>query len=130
MSENQKNYFFWNRNAFEHAVQRQVCPRCPYYSSSGYETYGCLNPDPSGCALFRHLPELVRIAQEIDRPTPAEYIKAVKSRVPFRCSHSFFSRSACPNQDTLKCGLEKMMPWVLEAVQQEDQLLENRAGFI
>ena len=52
MSQNRKNYFFWNKETFEEAVRDEVCSRCEYGSVGGM----CLNPDPRGCAVMRHLP--------------------------------------------------------------------------
>ena len=119
MSENQKNYFFWNKQAFENAVKEIVCVHCDYH---GFE---CENPDPRGCAIFRYLPELVRVAQRMGNPNLEEYRKAVEKEVPFHCEH-LGSLQACKLLDSPACGIDKLLPYVLEAVLNTNQTLEAR----
>ena len=73
MSENQRNYFFWNEQAFENSVKKIVCPQCSYFGRNEK----CKNPDPQGCALFRYLPELVRVARHMESPNLQNYAEAV-----------------------------------------------------
>ncbi|GEM_PF-1115430 len=123
MSENEKTYFYWNKRAFEDSVRELVCPKCPYVGSHPRE---CKNPDPQGCALFRYLPELVRVAQRMDNPNLPDYTELVKKQVSFRCEKPPLSRDTCNLLDSPRCGLDRLLPYVLEAVQKTDQALETR----
>lgn len=123
MTENEKNYFFWNEKAFEQSVKEVVCPHCPYTGSAGE----CKNPDPRGCALFRHLPDLVRVAQRTGSANARRYAEAVEREVPFHCERDPWV-STCRLLDSPDCGLDRLLPYVLEAVLKEDQLLEARTG--
>jgi hypothetical protein len=124
MSENRKNYFFWNRQGFEDAVRRRVCAMCDDRNPEG----SCRNPDAHGCALFRYLPELVAVAQHMDKPDVELYVRLVRENVQMQC-HNPDPAAKCSFRDTLDCGLEHFLPLVFEAIMEEDALLEARRGF-
>ncbi len=124
MAENEKNYFFWNREAFEKKVKELVCPKC-HYAGFG----DCKNPDPKGCALFSYLPHMVRIAQRMKNPGLADFTAAVDREVPFRCECSFSPGSSCHLLDSPRCGLKELLPRVLEAVLSTSRKLEARPDF-
>ncbi|OGS09614.1 MAG: hypothetical protein A3J70_13795, partial [Elusimicrobia bacterium RIFCSPHIGHO2_02_FULL_61_10] len=46
---------------YEEAVKKHVCEHCEDFGIDGT----CLTKDGLGCAIFRYLPELVQIAEEI-----------------------------------------------------------------
>ena len=124
MSENEKNYYFWNKKEFEGSVREVVCPRCPYLGLNG-----CKNPDPHGCALFRHLPDLVRVAQRLDNQNIREYAEAVEREIPLDCERAPSPGNECRLLDSPRCGLDRLLPHVLKAVVKADKSLESRAGF-
>ena len=121
MSENQRNYYFWNKQAFENSVKEIVCPQCPYVDP-GKE---CKNPDPQGCALFRHLPELVRVAQRMEDPNLRNYTEAVQKQITFSCEQTNPPGNTCNLLDSPRCGLDRLLPYVLEAVMKTDRTLET-----
>ena len=124
MTENRKNYFFWNKEQFLEGMRAQVCKECPLRSSSI-----CQNPDPRGCAIFRRLPELVMIAQHLGPSgTSEQYIRIIEEHALFSCLSGSKTEN-CPYLDTLDCGLEPMMIRVLEAVRETDAVLESRSGY-
>lgn len=122
MTENEKNYFFWNEEAFRQAVKEHVCLHCPY---AGFD---CKNPDPRGCAVLRYLPDLVRIAQHMDAPDPDRYREEVGRQVFFHCERENFPYP-CKLLDSLHCGLDALLPHLLEAVTKTDKTLEARPDF-
>ena len=124
VSENRKTYFFWNRHFFEEAMGQRLCTRCEYFHKEGI----CGSPDPKGCAVFRYLPQLVMIAQHMKDPTVDSYIEAVRQNVPMECKNTD-PNSVCRLRDTLECGLDQYIPLILEAVLEEDAILEHREGF-
>ena len=126
MSENESDYFFWNRRAFEDSIKEMVCPQCPYVGPSPQE---CKNPDPHGCALFRYLPDLVRVAQRMERPNLKDYAAAVKTQITFHCEGKSAPDSECDLLDSPRCGLDRLLPYVLEATLKTDKSLEARANF-
>lgn len=121
MSENGRNYFFWNEKAFQDAAKEVVCPQCCYMNEPE-----CLNPDPRGCALFRYLPDLVRIAQRMNDPNMSDYIEAVSKEMKFDCEKPSSLGEVCNLLDSPHCGLDRLLPFVLEAVLKTDRLLEAR----
>ena len=124
MSQNRKNYYFWNKDAFQEAVKDNVCSRCAYGS-----TYGlCTNPDPRGCAIMRYLPELVMTAQDLKDPNSGDYLRAVHEHIPMECANPRPSEH-CQYMDTLKCGLRNKLPLILDTVLSVDRELELRPGF-
>lgn len=123
MSENRKDYFFWNKSFFESSIKRSVCPKCELFDSKN----GCCNTDPRGCALFRYLPELVIIEQHLENPTLNTFNRQAET-IRMACANTE-SHSSCRLNDTLECGLKKLMPFVLEAIEDTNQTLENRPGF-
>ena len=123
MTENEKNYFFWNERSFEDAVRETVCPQCPYFGSD------CKNPDTHGCALFRYLPELVRIAQKMEYPDAREYAREVEKEIPFHCEWTPSPGHTCHLLDSPRCGLDKLLPFILEAVVKADRSLEAKPNF-
>lgn len=123
MSENRRDYFFWNRSSFERGVRRHVCPVCEHFADGA-----CRTPDPRGCALFRYLPEMVMIAQHLDKPGPAEFASRLGETVKMECLNTD-PHASCRLNDTLKCGLQKYLPLVLRAIRETDRLLERRPGF-
>ena len=123
MSENAKNYFFWNRQAFEESIKKFVCSQCPYVDP----IRGCKNPDSHGCALFRHLPDLVRIAQRMKSPDLEQYREAVEKEAIFHCEHE--NSPDCALLDSPACGLDWLLPFLLKAVLSADKTLEARPDF-
>ena len=119
MAENSRNYFFWNKSTFEDAVAERVCLRCEYSGGAGV----CHTKDPGGCALFRHLPQLVIIAQHLEEPTIEKYIQRVGEQIPMECGSL---EGNCTYNDTLRCGMKKYLPLVLKAVLETDLVLESR----
>ena len=126
MSENEKNYFFWNKHAFEDSIRKLVCPQCSYVGASPEE---CKNLDPKGCAVFRYLPELVRVAQRMEKPNYPDYVKAVKSEITFHCEAKATPDNPCDLLDTPQCGLDKLLPYIFEAAMKTDKVLETRPRF-
>ena len=122
MSENKRNYFFWHESSFTDAVKKRVCPLCDHYNENG----PCRTPDPQGCALFRHLPQLVIIAQHLTKPDLKRYVAQVGEHVKMDCAHP---GGGCPFRDTLECGMKEYLPYVLEAVWKTDKSLEERPWF-
>lgn len=125
MSEDMKNYYFWNEETFEKAIKDEVCPHCLYFRV-GRE---CQDPDPAGCALYRYLPELVRIAQRTDCRDEKEFAQAVNQQMVFHCEHDESSGQPCHLMDTPRCGLDRLLPYVFHAVTETDKALEARPGF-
>jgi hypothetical protein len=123
MSENRRDYFFWNRSAFEKGVRRRVCSLCEYCVDGV-----CHTPDPRGCALFRYLPEMVMVAQHLSRPSVSEYVPQLDDTIKMECLNPD-PGARCRLNDTLKCGLEKLLPSLLRAVRETDRMLEKRPGF-
>lgn len=126
MTESGKNYFFWNEKAFEEKVREVVCPHCPH---AGFTLDDCRNPDPRGCAVFRYLPDLVRIAQHMGEPSFEDYVEEVGNRMKFDCKSPASAPHTCDLLDSPQCGLNRLLPFVLEAVMQTDKALEARPGF-
>lgn len=124
VEENRRNYFLWNKDAFENAVRQRVCADCDYHRGNG----SCGNLDPRGCAIFREMPRLISIAQRLPIPAALIYRQRVKESVPLTCQNETIEEP-CPYQDTLECGLDALLPLVLDAVREEDAVLEKRSGF-
>ncbi len=122
MSENRNNYFFWNKVEFEEAVKRHVCGKCMDMGADGV----CHTKDPNGCALLRYLPQLVILAQRLNDPKIESYNKAVRENICMSC-RSQKKNDVCELRDTLNCGLDRYLPLVLEAIEEVDEALEERA---
>ena len=122
MSENQSNYFFWYKADFEEAVKRHVCSKCVDMTADGV----CYSKDPKGCALFRYLPQLVMIAQHLNNPKLEDYIQTVREKIGMTC-HNPDTAARCQWRDTLDCGLDCYLPLVLEAIEETNAMLEERA---
>ncbi len=104
MSENSKNYFFWNRSFFEQAIKQDVCPYCSEWTERGCRL---LNPERD-CSLFSHLPQLVIEAQHLPVPDDAIYKTAVERAIP------------------VGGRLNALLPHVLKTVCKTNEKLESR----
>lgn len=118
MTETKENYFFWHEKEFEAKIRELVCPRCPYFGADQ-----CKNPDVRGCALFRYLPDLVRVAQRMKDPNVGDYAKAVEQNISFQCQAG--QSGGCELMDSFRCGLERLLPYVLESVMKTNEILES-----
>lgn len=104
---------FKDRHLYEEAISRHVCSKCIDFGEDGRCHYG----DPRGCQIFRHLPQLVKIAERIRDRRIEPYIDAVRKEVCMKCEFGS-QKESCPLRDTLDCGLNRYLPLVLEAIEE------------
>ena len=102
-----------NRSLYEEAIRRQVCSHCIDLGAEGT----CHTQDPEGCAIFRHLPGLVKIAQRIHDYRISPYLDAVREEICMKCRNGR-AGGECPLRDTLDCGLDRYLPLVLLAIEE------------
>jgi hypothetical protein len=111
-----------NGNEYEAAIRRYVCSRCIDFGADGL----CHSKDPQGCAIYRFLPELIRIAEGPDDPSMESYLRAVREDI---CSHCREALTwPCPLRTSADCALDRYLPLVIEAVAEVGKG-ENREGF-
>ncbi len=104
---------FKDRHLYEEAILHRVCTKCIDFGTDGRCHYG----GPRGCPIFRYLPELVKIAEQIRDYRIQPYIDAVRKEVCMKCE-SGLQKESCPLRDTLDCGLDRYLPLVLEALEE------------
>lgn len=105
--------FLQDRYLYEEAVMRRVCSHCIDFGEDGV----CHSADPKGCAIFRFLPELVAIADEIHDSKIQPYLDRVRADICMKC-RSGSPGDTCPMRDTLDCGLDRYLPLVLDAIEE------------
>ncbi len=103
---------FQERGLYEDAMRRHVCARCIDFG----EDRVCHSVDPAGCALFRYLPQLVSIAQQIQASKVEPYVQAVRARICMDCRNQ--SAGKCGLRDTVDCGLDRYLPLALDAIEE------------
>lgn len=123
MSENQKNYYFWNQGRFREAVRSKVCPTCEYFNLFG----PCRDPDPRGCAMLRYLPQLVIAAQHLEKPDLEHYVEGIEREIREECGAS--PESECELHRQLVHDLKSRLTAALDAILETDRILECRGGF-
>ena len=119
--ETGQNYFFWYRSLYEEALERRVCLSCEKWR--GKHT-PCLTSDPKGCGVFRYLPQLVKVAQKMGDCSAESYVRAVRAEVGMRCGNPNRGEP-CRWRDTLDCGMEEHLPYVLEVVREVEASLKG-----
>lgn len=108
------------RELYEEAVRKHVCSRCIDFSEDGI----CHSQDPEGCAIFRHLPKLVAIAQSLHESSVGPYLEAVRKNVCMTCKNQS-ANGQCNLRDTVDCGLSRYLPLVLDAIDEVSDQLER-----
>jgi len=103
---------FPERALYEDAVRCRVCAQCIDFGAQGI----CHTPDPEGCAIFRYLPELVGIADQMHELKVEPYVRAVRERICIHCKNQ--SAGRCNLRGALDCGLDRYLPLVLEAIEE------------
>lgn len=101
---------FPERELYEEALKRHVCSHCIDFGKD----HICHAPDPKGCAVFRYLPELVSIAQQVNDLKIEPYLAAVRDHICMNCTNQ--TSAKCSLRDSLDCGLDRYLPLVLEAI--------------
>ncbi len=104
---------------YEEAVKKRVCEYCQDFGSDN----ACHSKDALGCAVFRYLPELVQIANEIHDRKIDTYVSAVRKNLCTKCHNSGLKGEDCNLRDTLDCGLDRYLPLVLDAIEDVDRTL-------
>ena len=117
----QSETFLRDRYLYEEAMMRRVCSHCIDFGEDGI----CHSPDPAGCAVFRFLPELVTIAEQLNDLKIEPYIEAVRREICMKCRGAN-PEGKCPLRDTLDCGLDRYLPLVLEAIEEVNQERERQ----
>lgn len=94
------------------SIRKYVCERCIDYGADNT----CHSHDPEGCGIFRHLPELIKIAHELHDLKLEPYIKAVRERICFKCNNAQKGGEVCQIREHVDCGLDRYLPLVIEAI--------------
>ncbi len=99
-------------NYYEEAVRNYVCSHCVDFGSDGI----CHSKDPEGCAIFRHLPQLIEIAERIHDVHLVPYSEEVRKRICTSCRNQH-PEGKCSVRESLSCALDCYLPLVLEAIE-------------
>lgn len=121
MKRNSRKIFLENKALYEAAIRRHVCEKCIDFGQDA----SCHSKDPEGCAVFRYLPELLRVALELRERNIEPYVKAVRRQICSQCKNAKGS-DHCELRDNIDCGLNRYLPLVLNAVEEVNQKLNLR----
>lgn len=108
------------RPQYEEAIRQHVCFHCIDCGEDGQ----CHSADPYGCAIYRFLPELILIAEDIKSPQLKPYQRAVRKCICTKCKAD--GDKKCALRTDLDCALDRYLPLVLEAIEEVDAQAENQ----